>query len=131
MRQLYVNLPVEDVGRSRQFFDALGFEINERFSNEDAICVALGDGAYAMFLRKPFFRRFIGGEIADSSQGTEVINALSVESREEVDRLTERALAAGGSEHVPREPVEMEEMHVRTFKDPDGHVWEVLHMDMG
>lgn len=131
MRQIYVNLPVKDVERSKQFFTALGFELNEEFSNEDAACVVFCDGAYAMLLREDFFRRFLDREIADPGQGTQVLNALSAESREEVDQLMERALEAGGSEHTPRDPVEMEQMYARSFKDPDGHVWEILHMDMG
>jgi predicted lactoylglutathione lyase len=128
MRQVYVNLPVKDVERSRHFFTALGFEINEQFSDENAACVVFSEGAYAMLLGESFFRRFIDGEIADPVQGTQVINALSASSREEVDRLLQRALEAGGGEHHPRNPVEMEEMYVRAFKDPDGHVWEILHM---
>lgn len=131
MRQIYVNLPVKDVQRSRQFFGALGFEFDDRFSNENAACVVFNDNAFAMLLGEPFFRRFIDDEVADPGQGTEVINALSASSKEEVDRLMARALEAGATEHIPREPVEMEQMHVRSFKDPDGHVWEILHMDMG
>jgi predicted lactoylglutathione lyase len=131
MRQLYVNLPVKDVERSKQFFAALGFELNEEFSDENAACVVFSDGAYAMLLDEEFFRRFLDGEIAYPGQGTQVLNALSADSREEVDHLMERALEAGGSEHIPRDPVEMEQMYVRAFKDPDGHVWEILHMEMG
>ena len=131
MRDLYVNLPVKDVQRSRDFFSALGFEINEQFSNDDAVAVVFSEGAYAMLLGEDFFRRFIDGEIADPSGGTQVLNALSAGSREDVDQLLERALAAGATEHHQREPVEMEEMYSRAFKDPDGHVWEILHMDMG
>lgn len=131
MRDLYVNLPVKDVQRSREFFSALGFEINEQFSNENAVCVAFGEGACAMLLGEGFFRRFIDGEIADPSSGTQVLNALSAASREEVDQLLARALAVGGSEHHPRDPVEAEEMYFRSFKDPDGHIWEIGHMEMG
>lgn len=131
MRQIYVNLPVEDVQRSRRFFRALGFEFDERFSNGDAACLVLNDNAYAMLLGEAFFRRFIDDEVADTARGTEVINAISANSRGEVDQLIDRALEAGATEHAPREPVEMEQMHARSFKDPDGHVWEVLHMDMG
>lgn len=130
MRQIYVNLPVKDVQRSRQFFGTLGFEFDERFSDENAACLVFNDNAFAMLLAEPFFRRFIDDEVADTGLGTEVINALSATSREEVDQLMARALEAGATEHTPREPVEMEQMHVRSFKDPDGHVWELLHMDM-
>ena len=119
---------MKDVERSKRFFAALGFELNEEFSDENAACVVFGEGAYAMLLGEDFFRRFIDGEIADPGHGTQVINALSAESREEVDQLVEGAVAAGGSEHTPREPVEMEQMYTRSFKDPDGHVWEILHM---
>lgn len=130
MRQIYVNLPVKDVQRSKEFFGALGFEFDERFSNEDAACLVFSDNGFAMLLGEQFFRRFIDDEVADPGRGTEVINSFSAESREEVDQLMARALEAGATEHTPREPVEMEQMHVRSFKDPDGHVWEILHMDM-
>jgi len=130
MRQIYVNLPVKDVKRSKEFFGALGFEFDERFSNEDAACLIFNDNGFAMLLGEPFFRRFIDDEVADPDRGTEVINSFSAESREEVDQLMARALEAGATEHSPRQPVEMEQMHVRSFKDPDGHVWEILHMDM-
>jgi predicted lactoylglutathione lyase len=115
----------------RLLLSALGVEFDEQFSNDDAVCLAFGEGAYAMLLAEDFFRRFIDDEIVDASSGTQVLNGLSAASREEVDQLLERALAAGATEHHPREPVEVEQMYSRAFKDPDGHVWEIGHIDIG
>jgi predicted lactoylglutathione lyase len=80
-----------------------------------------------MLLTEDFFRGFITDEIADTGSATEVITAISAAGRDEVDELTDKALAAGGSEH--RAPMEEGPMYARSFKDPDGHVWEVVHMD--
>ena len=129
MREIFVNLPVADVARTRRFWSEAGFEINERFSDEQAVCVAFSDHGFGMMLGERFFRRFIDDEIVPTSQGTQVICAIGATSRDELDGLRERVLAAGGSEHHPREPVEMEGMEGFNFADPDGHVWEVLWME--
>ncbi len=129
MRQIYVNLPVKDVERSKQFFTALGLGVNEEFSNEDAACVVFNDGACAMLLDEEFFRRFLDGEIEGAGQGTQVVNALSA-ARRSTNSWSGRSRPAAPSTS-PGDPVEMEQMYVRAFKDPDGHVWEILHMDMG
>jgi uncharacterized protein len=126
MREIYVNLPVSDLETSKRFFTELGFELNEEFTDEKAACVVFGDNIYAMLLTRDFFRGFITDEVANGSS-TEVINALSVDGREQVDEFVERALAAGGSEHKPI--MEQGPMAAGSFKDPDGHVWEVIHME--
>lgn len=125
VRQIYVNLPVADLEASKRFYAELGFGLNEEFTDENAACVVLADDMFVMLLTEDFFRGFIDDEIADTASTTEVITAISAESREEVDGLVERALAAGGS---PHRPVMDGRMYLRSFKDPDGHVWEVFSM---
>ena len=126
-RMIFVNLPVKDLESSKSFYTGLGFSIEDQYSDETAACIVVDDNIFCMLLTEPKFKGFINGEIADPDT-TEVLNALSTESREEVDALYEKALASGGSEWRPT--MEMDFMYVRTFQDPDGHVWEVMHMDM-
>lgn len=129
MRMIFVNLPVKDLEASKRFYTSLGFSINPDFTDETAACVVISESIFVMILTEAKFREFIVGEIADGKATTEVLNALSVESREEADGILETALAAGGA---PWKPV-MEEgpMYSTSFQDPDGHVWEAIHMDLG
>ncbi len=126
-RMIFVNLPVKDLEASKRFYGELGFDFDEKFTDDTAACMVIDDNIFCMLLTEPKFKEFINGEIADA-ETTEVLNALSAESRDEVDRLVDKALASGGSEWRPT----MEEgpMYVRTFQDPDRHVWEIMHMDM-
>ena len=128
MRMVFPNLPVKDLQRSRDFFAALGFEFNEQFSDENAACLVLADNVFVMLLTEQRFRDFIKGDIADAHSATELLLGISAESREEVDELCDKALAAGGSEWTPA--LEQGPMYERTFQDPDGHVWAVIHMDL-
>ena len=126
-RQIFVNLPVQDVARTRAFFTALGFSFNPQFSDDKALCMVIAEGIYAMLLSEPFFQGFTKKPIADASKSTEVLLALSCESVAEVDELVAKALAAGG-----RAPVERKDhgfMVQHGFEDLDGHQWEVFWMD--
>ena len=127
LHKIFVNLPVQDLSRSMAFFKALGYTFNMQFTNEDGACLALGDDIFVMLVGKPFFKSFITNDIADSKQVAEVIISLSVNSREAVEALVDKALAAGGS--PSKEPNDMGFMYNRSFLDPDGHHWEVFYMD--
>lgn len=128
MRSIFVNLPVGDLEASKRFFGALGFEFNPQFTDERAACLVIEENIFAMLLTEEFFKTFVNGEIADAHTATETLLALSADSREEVDSLLERALAAGGSEWKP--VIEEGPMYSASFQDPDGHVWEIVHMDL-
>lgn len=127
-RKVFINLAVNDLEVTRRFFSKLGFEYDPRFSDENAACMILSEDGYVMLLQKEFFNTFTNRGAADPSKGSEVLLAISCESREEVDRLADIALANGGS--PAKEPQEYPFMHVRTFHDPDGHHWELMFMDM-
>ncbi|GAA2435686.1 VOC family protein [Streptomyces macrosporus] len=127
-KKLFVNLPVKDLKRSTDFFTALGFSFDPRFTDDKAGCLVIGDDIYAMLLTEPFFRTFTPKGVVDASSGTEAILALGVDSREEVDELADKALASGGS--PANEPADQGFMYSRSFQDPDGHLWEVFYMDM-
>lgn len=126
--KIFINLPVKDLEASRAFYTALGYTINEQFSNEMAACVVISEEIYVMILTHPFFKGFTNKEIADSTKTTEVLNCLSAESRDEVDELVRKARTAGGV--IPREPQDMGFMYSHAFEDVDGHIWEVVYMDM-
>lgn len=127
MRMIFVNLPVKDLTASRAFFDALGFHFNPAFSNEEAACMIVAETIFVMLLTEDRFRDFITGPISDAHAATEVLTCLTAESREAVDTMLSRALAAGGR---PWRPI-MDHgfMYACSFQDPDGHVWEIVHMD--
>ena len=129
MRMIFVNLPVKDLEASKAFYTSLGFSINPDFTDDTAACVVISDSIYVMVMTEAKFKEFIENEIADAHATTEVLNALSVESREEADQLLEKALAAGGKAWKP--VMEEGPMYGTSFQDPDGHVWETIFMDLG
>ncbi|MFI5674575.1 VOC family protein [Streptomyces cellulosae] len=126
-QMIFVNLPVNDLDASKKFFTELGYSINPQFSDENAASVVISDTIVAMLLTKPFYATFTKKEIADATKTSEVLVALSAESREKVDELVDKALAAGGS--PAGETQDHGFMYGRSFDDPDGHTWEVVWMD--
>lgn len=125
--QMFLNLPVKDLNKSIEFFTRLGFSFNPQFTDENATCMIVGKDTYIMLLVEKYFKSFIKKEIADSKQSAEAIIAISAESRQKVDELAEKALEAGG---LPSNaPSDLGFMYTRSFQDPDGHLWEVFHMD--
>lgn len=126
--QIFVNLPVADLPRSKAFFEALGYRFEPRFTNESGACLVLGDRLFAMLLTHAFFQGFTSKAIADATQTTEVLTALPCDSRAEVDGLIEKVRAAGG--RVARPPQDLGFMYSQAYEDLDGHVWELFCMDM-
>jgi predicted lactoylglutathione lyase len=124
---MFVNLPVKDLSKSVDFFTQLGFEFNPRFTDENATCMVVSEQAFVMLLVEDFFKTFTDKEIADPVTTTEAIFALSAETRQEVDELVDKAVAAGGR---PAGAVQDEDfMYGRSFQDLDGHLWELIWMD--
>lgn len=127
-RMIFVNLPVRDIAASRDFYTGLGFTVNETFSDHQCACIVVSDTIAVMLLAEHRFQDFINGDISNAHTSTEIINCLSAQSREEVDELVTRALAHGGKpwqDKLAEGPI-----YGHSFADPDGHVWEVLYMDM-
>ena len=125
--RMFVNLPVKDLKRSVDFFGRLGYSFDPRFTDENATCMIVGDESYVMLLVGSFFERFTPKPIADAKVSTEAMVALSTDSRAEVDRMVETALAAGA--RTVREPEDLGFMYGRSFEDLDGHIWEYFWMD--
>jgi predicted lactoylglutathione lyase len=127
IRAIYINLPAKDLNVSRAFWSALGFTFNEQFSNEQALCLVLSEGQmYAMLIAHDMFSSFTNRPIADGST-TQVLNAIEVDSREQVDEMIQLALAHGATRY--RESADHGWMYYDSFADPDGHQWEILFSD--
>ncbi|MFG2311077.1 VOC family protein [Streptomyces sp. NPDC048566] len=126
-QMIFVNLPVSDVDTSKKFFTELGYTINPQFSTDDCACVVISDTIVAMMLGKERYADFTTKRIADATTTSEVLLCLSAESREKVDELVDRAIAAGGS--ATGQTQDQGFMYGRAFDDPDGHTWEVMWMD--
>ncbi|WP_191565448.1 VOC family protein [Metabacillus idriensis] len=125
--KIFVNLPVKDLNRSVEFFSAIGFEFNPQFTDENATCMVVSDSIFVMLLVEDYFKTFTKKDISSAANSTEVIIALSAESREKVDEILKKALEAGGKES--NEPIDHGFMYVSSFQDPDGHLWEVMYME--
>ncbi len=124
--QIFVNLPIKDMARSRAFFEALGYEFNPQFTNDKGASLVLGENLFAMLLVEEFFQGFTAKKIVNAHESVEVLTCLSCESREEVDSLVAKALAAGGT--APTQPQDHGFMYGHGFTDLDGHIWELVHM---
>lgn len=127
LRQIFVNLPIKDMQRSLAFFKALGLSFNKQFTNEQGACLEIAENIYAMLLVEAFFQGFTKLPVADARRSTEVLIALSCDSRAEVDALVAKAVAAGAT--TPNTPVDHGFMYQHGFADLDGHQWEVFWMD--
>ena len=125
-RQIYVNLPVKNLDKSKVFFSALGFSFNAEFTNESGAGMIVAEDIFVMLLTEPFFATFTAKPIADANHVTEVLVCLSCDNRAQVDDLVRMARAAGGT--VPRNAQDQGFMYGHGFEDLDGHIWELVHM---
>ena len=131
IKELWINLPVKDVNRSRDFFTKIGFTLNAQYGNNDTSASFLvgSKNIVLMLFEESMFRNFTANPLADPKQGTEVLFSIDSQSREEVDELATTVSAAGGT--VFSKPAESQGwMYGFGFMDPDGHRWNVLYMDM-
>ena len=128
-RQIFINLPVQDLTRAAAFYAAVGAVRNPQFSDDTAACMVISDAVFVMLLTHAKWTTFTQKPIVDARRESEVMLALSCESRAEVDKLTDAAGAAGGKADVnPKQDLGF--MYGRSFEDLDGHIWEVFCMDM-
>jgi uncharacterized protein len=127
--KIFVNLPVKSLDKSVEFFTSLGFTFNPNFTDETATCMIVSDDIFVMLLTREKFKTFTPKPICDATQATEVLVCLSLGSREEVDAMVRNAVAAGGTTY--NEPQDHGFMYGHGFQDPDGHIWELIHMVPG
>ena len=125
--KIFVNLPVKDLKRSMEFFTELGYQFNAQFTDETAACMIVSEDIYIMLLTHPKFKVFTPKAICDATKSTEVLVCLSCESREKVDNLVRKAVAASGITYA--EPKDYGFMYQHGFQDLDGHIWELIYME--
>ena len=126
-RKIFVNLPVKNLDTSMTFFKALGFSFNAQFTDETSASMVISDSIYATLVTHEKFKDFTNKPIADATGATEAVICLSAESREEVNKMADAALKAGGQKLL--EPQDYGFMYLRSFQDPDRHIWEIMWMD--
>ncbi|MGW0492655.1 VOC family protein [Streptomyces olivaceus] len=126
-QMIFLNLATNDLCAAKRFFTGLGWELNAQFSDDGTASFPVSDAIVVMVHTPQKYREFTKKEIADSAKSSEVLIALSAESREKVDELVEKAVAAGGS--VTGETQDHGFMYGRAFDDPDGHTFEIVWMD--
>lgn len=128
-RMIFVNLPVSDIRRATAFYEAVGGVKNEQFCDGSTSCMMFSDTIFVMLLDHRKFGSFTPKQIADSRVATEVLLCLSADSRNDVDAMVAHAEAAGGKPD-PSPKQDLGFMYGRSYEDPDGHIWEVVWMDM-
>ena len=128
-KMIFVNLPVADLKRATAFYESIGATKNPQFSDDTASCMVFSETIYAMLLTHEKYKQFTTKKIVDAKTSSEVMIALSADSREDVDGMVNKAKAAG----VTIDPTPTQDfgfMYGRSFEDPDGHIWEVVWMDV-
>lgn len=128
-RQIFVNLPVKDLARSRTFFEALGFAFESKYSADEALCISVGHNIFVMLLSEKLFATYTTKPLCDATQNTEVLVCVSCDSKEQVDMLVRKAGANGGK--IPRPPQDHGFMYGYAFEDLDGHIWELIYLTPG
>lgn len=128
-RKIFINLPVRDLSKSTEFYTAIGANRNPQFSDDTSSCMVLSDTIFVMLMTYEKWAHFTKKPIADSRHESEVMLALSAEDRRSVDKMTEAAGAHGGKSDINAKQ-DLGFMYGRSFEDPDGHIWEVMFVDM-
>jgi len=124
--KIFVNLPVRDLNRSIGFFGKLGYRFDPRYTDDTATCMIISDTIFVMLLTEAKFATFTPKPVCDATKSTEVLVCTTCESRDEVDETVRKAVAAGGSVYSP--PQDYGFMYSHGYQDPDGHIWELIHM---
>ena len=125
--KIFVNLPVKNLKRSIEFFTKLDFKFNAQFTDETAACMVVGEDIFVMLLTHVKFKTFTPKDICDATKSTEVLVCLSVESRENVNAMVHKAVAAGGTTYNKAQDHGF--MYGHGFQDLDGHIWEIIFME--
>lgn len=125
--KIFLNLPVKDLNKAVAFYNELGFSTNPKFTNEKGACIVVDENIFVMLLVEEFYKTFTNKQICDAATTSEVLISISLDSREQVDEMIEKAIKAGGVDYIPAKDYEW--MYQRTFLDLDGHHWEIFFMD--
>ena len=128
-KELWINLPVKDVKKSKEFFTRIGFTPEESHETADMTCVKVGEKNIAVLLfAEETLKGFMKNEISDTKNGSEMLISFDAESREEIDETARKVFDAGGT--IFSEPAEIQGwMYGFAFADLDGHCWNLVFMD--
>ena len=128
-KQIWLNLPVKNVAKAKDFFWKIGFSFNEQHDTPSSTCMVIGEGNFVVMLfEELLFKSFTQNELTDTQSGSEILISIDAENKEEVDALAEKVKDAGGTVFSP--PAESQGwMYGFGFADLDGHRWNVLYMD--
>ncbi|WP_448698707.1 VOC family protein [Mucilaginibacter sp. AW1-3] len=126
--KVFINLPVKNLTKSKEFFQNLGFSFNPQFTDEKAGCMMISDSIFVMLLTETYFKSFIDTEVCDAHHSTEVLIALDAASAEEVKAFVSKAVLLGGKLYAPAQ--DQGWMYQHSFADLDGHKWEMAYLDM-
>lgn len=124
--QIYVNLPVKNIEQTKAFWTNVGFPINDQISDENAVCIIMGENLYVMFLTEEYFQTFSGRPVPKGDT-TQVLVAIGLDSREEVDQVVSAAVENGATQH--EEPQDHGWMYQNSFWDINGHGWNIIFAD--
>jgi len=124
-RQVFINLPVADIKKSRSFFAGLGFAFNEQFSDDSSACMIVSETTFVQLLAREKFQTFTPKPVGDAHKSSEVLLCLSCDSREQLEAMVRKAVAVGGSTFKNAQDHGFMVHHA--FQDPDGHIWELIH----
>ena len=130
-KEIWLNLPVKDIKKSKEFFMHLGFSLNSKYGNsDDSACFLIGNNNFVLMLfSETTFKTFTRNPITDTTKSTEVLISIDAENREEVDEMAKKAEQGGGIVYAA--PGEKDGwLYGCGFSDLDGHRWNVLYMDM-
>lgn len=125
--KIFVNLPVKELDLAIAFYKKLGYTFNQQFTDATAGCMVISEDIYAMLLTHAKFREFTPNPICDAKSSTEVLVCLSCDSKQHVDDLIKKAISAGGTTFA--EPKDYGFMYSHSYRDLDGHIWELIYMD--
>lgn len=128
-KQIWLNLPVKDVKKSKTFFSKIGFSFNEQHDTEFSTCMLVGDNNFVIMLfQETMFQDFTNNKITDTQQSSEMLISIDAENQEEVDAIAYKVLEAGGT-IFSKPALNQGWMYGCGFADLDGHRWNVLYMD--
>jgi predicted lactoylglutathione lyase len=126
-KTFFLNLRVDNLERTVAFFTELGFKFNPKFTNENGTCMIINDDCAVMFLLPKFFDGFTKKPVVNAKESTGGLYAISLESKDEVNRIAEKALALGAIE--PNSPEDLGTMYSRAIEDFDGYQWDFFYME--
>ncbi|MBI2520835.1 MAG: glyoxalase/bleomycin resistance/extradiol dioxygenase family protein [Bdellovibrio sp.] len=125
-KEVFINLPVKDLKRSMEFFSKVGFEFNQKMSSETSACMVIGENSYAMLQTESDFQDFTKKTLPDAKKSAEVFVCVTANSRNEVDQLVSKAVAAGAT--APKQARIEGSLYGHIFEDLDGHIWDMIYI---